>query len=364
MTGGGSKEAQEAPGLSQGQLVRGRFLRHRPAVAAGILLALITALAFTSVGTVIGGSGRLVAAPDGRLTLDGVYLRGWWTHNWFANYPVAEPGGSPTLSLWPPAAGEHPFGQDTVGKDAFARVMRGTQQSLTVMFITGLLSTALGIIVGALAGYYRGFVDSVLMRLTDVLMIIPVLVLAAVLGRAFGGSAPVLAGVLGLVAWPGLARLVRGEFLSLREREFVDAARLAGAGPRHIIFRHILPNVMGVVLVNTTLLMSTVILLESSLSFLGFGIRPPDVSLGQIISEQGEAFRTRPWLFWWPGLLIVAIALCVNFLGDGLREAFDPRGGARRRAHRFRPAGRGPAVLRKWTGAGNSGAQPEQAGPS
>jgi ABC-type dipeptide/oligopeptide/nickel transport system permease subunit len=191
--------------------------------------------------------------------------------------------------------------------------------------IVGIISTVIGVVLGALAGYYRGWIDQLIMRLTDVIIIIPLLVLGAVLGRTIGGDAILLAAMLGLIAWTGMARLVRAEFLSLREREFVDAARVAGASDFRIIFRHILPNTVGVIVVSATLLMSAVILLETSLSFLGFGIKSPDISLGQIISEYNEAFKTRPWLFWWPGLFIVAIALCINFIGDGLRDAFDPR---------------------------------------
>ena len=122
-----------------------------------------------------------------------------------------------------------------------------------------------------------------------------------------------------------MSRLVRGEFLSLREREFVDAARVAGASDARIMFRHILPNAVGVIIVNATLLMAAAILIETALSFLGYGVQAPDTSLGKIISENQSAFATRPWLFWWPGVFIIAIALCINFIGDGLRDAFDPR---------------------------------------
>ena len=134
-----------------------------------------------------------------------------------------------------------------------------------------------------------------------------------------------LALMLGFFAWMGLARFVRTEFLTLREREFVDAARVAGASNRRIIFKHILPNAVGVIIVAVTLLMSGAILLESALSFLGFGVVPPDVSLGQLINQYQNAFTTRPWLFWWPGFFIISIALSINFIGDGLRDAFDPR---------------------------------------
>jgi peptide/nickel transport system permease protein len=164
------------------------------------------------------------------------------------------------------------------------------------------------------------------MRVTDMFLVTPTIVIGAVIGFRFGnlGVFP-LALMLGFFAWMGLARFVRTEFLTLREREFVDAARVAGASDRRIIFKHILPNAMGVIIVAGTLLMSGAILIESALSFLGFGVQAPDVSLGSLISEYQDTFSISPWLFWWPGSLIVAIALCVNFIGDGLRDAFDPR---------------------------------------
>ena len=318
------KAPQETRARSQSALVLRRFLNHRIAVIAVVAILLVIVLAFSSVGTVIGGSGRLVPDPNGTLRIDGWRIPGWWQWDWYTSYALVN-GGRPTLTLWPFFVGEHPFGQDTLGKDIFARTMRGIQQSLTVMFLAGVVSTIIGTTVGSISGYFRGWLDALLMRLTDVVIVIPALVLAAVLGRTFGGNAFVLGLVLGAISWTGLARLVRGEFLSLREREFVDAARVAGARSTRIIFRHILPNAVGVIIVNTTLLMSATILIETSLSILNFGIRAPDISLGQIISEYQEAFRTRPWLFWWPGLFIVVIALSVNFIGDGLRDAFDPR---------------------------------------
>ena len=304
-----SIELKEIAGLSQGQIVRKRFFRHKGALVAMFVLLFIVVLAFSSVGFKFG---------DWK-------TGGWWPYTW--NIAVAvENGGRPTLSLFPFSIGNHPFGQDEVGRDIFAVVMRGTQQSLMIMVIVGLIATFIGTVVGAISGYYRGFTDSVLMRFTDIIITIPVIVIGAVLGRKFGiAGAPVLAVILGLVLWTGLARLVRGEFLSLREREFVDAARVAGARDRRIIFRHILPNAIGVIIVNSTLLMAAAILIETGLSFLGYGVQAPDTSLGKIISENQVAFSTRPWLFWWPGLFIIAIALCINFIGDGLRDAFDPR---------------------------------------
>ena len=319
-------EQRETEGLSLGTIVRRRFFRHKAAVISMVVLGAITLLAFTSVGTVVGGSGNLVTDPNtGKLAVDGFRIPGWWQLNWYENYDIYNPGGTPTMTLWPFDPGQHPFGQDTLGKDIFARVMRGIQQSLIVVFIVGLLATVIGTIVGALAGFFRGWLDTLLMRATDVVIILPILVVGAVLSRSFGGDAVSLALLLGALAWTASARLVRAEFLALREREFVDAARVAGAKNSRIIFKHILPNTIGVIVVNATLLMAAAILIETSLSFLGFGIVAPDISLGQIISEYNEAFRTRPWLFWYPGLFIVVIALCINFIGDGLRDAFDPR---------------------------------------
>ena len=311
-------EQRQIEGLSLSTVVRRRFFQHKAAVTSIIVLGLIVLLAFTSVGTIIGGTGRLAAdTATGQIVLDGVRITGWWPFDWYRNYPITTPGGIPS---W-----EHPFGQDTLGKDIFARVMRGIQQSLTVVTLIGALATVLGVVIGSVAGFMRGWLDNLLMRMTDAIIIIPGLILGAVLGRTVGGNAISLGILLGLVSWTGLARLVRGEFLALREREFVDAARVAGASNFRIIFRHILPNSIGIVVVNATLLMSAAILTETALSFLGFGITAPDISLGQIISQYNEAFKTRPWLFWWPGLFIVVVALCINFIGDGLRDAFDPR---------------------------------------
>ena len=320
-----SLEQKALAGLSQGQLVRRRFFRHKGAMIALAVLVLTILLAFTSVGTVVGGTGALEADANGTLRVNGFRIPGWWPLDWFTAYPIVN-GGAPTLSLFPFSIGEHPFGQDTLGKDVFAQVMRGTQQSITVMFLVGLVSLIIGVLLGALSGFYRGWIDSLIMRFTDVIIILPIIVIGSIIGKLLGGSSAWVFGIfLGVLSWTGLARLVRGEFLALREREFVDAARVAGATNGRIIFRHILPNAVGIIIVNTTLLMSAAVLTEAALSFIGFGISYPDVSLGQIISEYREAFRTRPWLFWWPGFFIIILALCIDFIGDGLRDAFDPR---------------------------------------
>ncbi|GHG44903.1 ABC transporter permease [Flavimobilis marinus] len=301
----GTTTTTEQKSYSQNQLVLRRFLRHKGAMASMIVLVFVTILAISSIGV----------GP----------IPGWWDKDYTRAANVIN-GGSPTLSLFPFTLGEHPFGQDSTGKDYFALVMRGTQISLLIAFVVGLLSTVIGTIIGGLAGFYRGWVESVLMRLTDLVIVIPLLVLAAVLGKiAASWGVWGLALMLALVTWTGLARLVRGEVLSLREREFVASARAIGTGSRRIIFKHILPNTVGVIIVSATLSIASAILLETALSFLGFGVRPPDVSLGSLISQYQNAFTTRPWLFWWPGLFILAIALTVNFIGDGLRDAFDPR---------------------------------------
>jgi peptide/nickel transport system permease protein len=289
---------------SQGQLVLRRFVRHKAAMVSLVMLIFVIVLAYTSIGF----------GP----------IPGWWPHTYLDTYPLVNET-RPTMQLWPPAIGEHPFGQDTIGKDYFALVMRGAQRSIMVAFVVGLTATAIGTAIGAAAGYFRGFAEGFLMRVTDLFIIIPALVLAAVLGRMVGANIYFLAIVLGLVSWTGLARLVRGEVLSLREREFVAAARALGTSSWRIIFRHILPNSLGTIVVNATLLISSAILTETALSYLGFGVKSPDTSLGLLISEYQNALTTRPWLFWWPGIFILLIALCVNFIGDGLRDAFDPR---------------------------------------
>ncbi len=320
-----SIEQRTTVGLSQGTIVRRRFFAHRAAVASLIIFGVLVVLAFTSVGVVLGGNGRYVIDPaTNQLVMDGWRIPGWWDKDWWSRFDIVNER-QPTMTLWPFSIGEHPFGQDDLGKDMFARVMRGTQQSLLVVFLAGIIATIIGTVLGAVSGFYRGFVDSVIMRFTDVIIIIPGLVLAAVLALTFGGNAVTIGVLLGALAWVGLARLVRAEFLALREREFVDAARVAGASDARIIFKHILPNAVAVIVVNATLLMSAAILTEVGLSFLGFGIRTPDISLGQLINEYQGAFATRPWLFWWPGIFIIVIALTINFVGDGLRDAFDPR---------------------------------------
>ena len=291
---------------SQGQLVLRRFLRHRAAMFSLLVFLFIVVIAFTSIGF----------GP----------FPGWWKHNYTTTYDIVN-NGAPTIGWF--TLGEHPMGQDTVGKDYFALIMRGTQRSIIIAFVVGIVSTLIGTIVGALSGYLRGFIETVLMRITDLFIVIPLLLLAAVVGQLanerLGGGILVLALLLGVLSWTGLARLVRGEVLSLREREFVYSAQALGASTPRIIIKHILPNCLGTIIVSATLAIASAILLETSLSFLGFGVKAPDTSLGLLISQYQQKFSSQPWLFYWPAAFILAIALSVNFIGDGLRDAFDPR---------------------------------------
>lgn len=313
--------SKEVQGLTQRQIVVRRFLNHRAAVTSLIVLS-------TLIVVVFSGSGFYVGPWR---------IPGWWKHNidTLSDLNICSEGrlGCPTLSVVPKwlggeglSLGEHPLGQDDIGHDYLALVLRGAQRSLMVTFIIGAVAGVIGTVVGSIAGFFAGRLDNVLMRFVDFLITIPSIIIGSVIGYHFGNlGALFLAFYLGLFAWTGLSRLVRGEFLSLREREFVDAAKVAGASNRRVIFKHILPNAVGVIVVSVTLLMSGAILLETALSYLGFGVVPPDVSLGLLISTYQDAFTTRPYLFWWPGVTIITIALSINFIGDGLRDAFDPR---------------------------------------
>ena len=311
---------KEVEGLSQGQIVRRRFFHHRAAVIALVSFASIILFVMTSLDSKMGP----------------IRIPGWW--QWTVeDIPELRyedcPGGTtgcPTISIDPTSdafgLGTHPFGQDDIGRDYFALVMNGARRSLMIMFVIGAVSGFIGVVVGSISGFYGKKVDAVLMRLVDFIQTVPTIIIAAVIGKAAGKVGPLyLALFLGILGWTGLARLVRAQFLSLREMEFVDAARVAGASNLRITFKHILPNAIGQIIVVITLIMAGAILTETALSYLGFGVVAPDVSLGLLISQYESSFTTRPWLFWWPGFFIISIALCVNFIGDGLRDAFDPR---------------------------------------
>ncbi len=231
--------------------------------------------------------------------------------------------------------GDFPFGTDELARDVMSRVIHGGRASLLVGALTGLLVAVLGTVVGAIAGYYPGPIDQSLMRFTDLALGLPLLPVAIVVGRllpeltflpSWMKTGPWgIAFLLGFLLWGTLARIVRAEFLSLREKEFVEAARAAGAGDRRIIFRHILPNAISPIIVQTTLIVGTAIIIEAALSFLGFGVRPPIPTWGGMAAS-GANVATRG--LWWElvfasSALIITV-LAVNFIGDGLRDALDP----------------------------------------
>jgi peptide/nickel transport system permease protein len=274
---------------SQSRLVLRRFVRHRAAMVSLVVFALIVLWAF--------------AGP----------------HLWHYSYRKFTPDNSQPPSL------KHPFGTDSAGYDSYAQVMRGTQTSLKIALMIALGSTLLGSVWGAVAGFYRGVVDAVMMRIVDLVLTLPLLAIALVISSRSGGSWYWIAIVIAGLTWAYVSRVVRSTVLSLREKEFVEAARALGASDARIIFRHLLPNALGPIIVNATVLVATGILTETALSFLGFGVQPPDTSLGLLVAQAQTAVDTRPWLFYIPGAFIIAIALTINFIGDGLRDAFDPR---------------------------------------
>lgn len=221
----------------------------------------------------------------------------------------------------------HPMGTDGVGHDGLAQVLRGAQKSLQVGLLAALVSTAVGLVVGMVAGYFRGWLDAALMRFTDLVLTIPgIAVLIVLAGRVRGtaGNWWAIALTVAVLSWPGTARVVRSVVLSLRTRDFVEAARAVGAGSGRIMVRHLLPNAAGPVIVRATFAVGGAIFAETGLSYLGLGISPPDTSLGSLVAAGQTAATTRPWLFYFPGLVIALLVLCVNLVGDGLRDALDP----------------------------------------
>ncbi|MGH3547344.1 MAG: ABC transporter permease [Pseudonocardiaceae bacterium] len=274
---------------SQAQLVACRFRRHRLAVVSLAVLLALVLLAF------VGG--------------------------WLWKYSVVDLTSDESV----PPSWDHPFGTDAAGHDTFAQVLRGTQISIGIAVLGALVATVVGTVWGATAGYYGGRLDTVMMRIADLVLTLPFLAVAAVLGHNVGGSWWLIAAVIAGLYWAYVARVGRGAVLSLREKEFVEAARAIGAGDARIIFRHLVPNALGSIIVNATVLVAIAILLETALSYLGFGVRPPDTSLGLLVSDAQTAVDTRPWLFFFPGLFIILIALTINFIGDGLRDALDPQ---------------------------------------
>jgi peptide/nickel transport system permease protein len=224
-----------------------------------------------------------------------------------------------------PPGGTHWFGTTQNGFDMFALTMRGMQKSLVIGLVGALIATALAATVGAFAGYFGGAVNTVLLTLIDLLMVLPAFLIIAILSPSFRGRTWLIFVILlAAFQWMVTARIVRGMTLSLREREFVHAARFMGVPGWQIIFRHILPNMASLLIIDATINVSSLILAEVGLSFFGFGVQPPDVSLGTLIGNYAGAALTFPWEFYFPAGLLIVLVLAINLVGDGLRDAFDP----------------------------------------
>jgi ABC-type dipeptide/oligopeptide/nickel transport system permease subunit len=222
---------------------------------------------------------------------------------------------------------QHPFGTDVIGHDMLAQVLQGMQTSLEDALLVAAIATVIGTLVGAIAGYYGGIWDQILMRFTDLVLIVPALAILLVLSNRFAkqaDSALFVGLLLAVLFWTYLARLVRGTFMGLREREFIEAEHAIGASSWRIIVRHLIPNAAGAIVVNATLTVANAMLTAAALSYLGLGVQPPQVDLGSLIAAgEGDA-TSLPWLFYFPAAFLVLIILTVNFIGDGLRDALDP----------------------------------------
>ncbi len=295
----------DTPPLSPREMAWRRFRRHKLAIANTVLLLLLFVYAF---------GGGLVYSEA------------------YANY------NDTTKRLQAPSW-EHPFGTDTIGRDILARTIYGGQISLLIGLTAVIVQLLIGVIIGAVAGYYGGWLDSLLMRFTEAVMTIPSLFLLLVMakffsgrvpdmtvfGRTFSGSVIVIILIIGLTSWPRLTRIVRAEFLSLKENDFVLAARAIGTSNGQIILRHILPNTIAPIVVTATLAVAAAIISEAYISFLGLGVQPPTATWGNMITGATTYIETAPWLWFFPGMLILLTVLSINFVGDGLRDALDPR---------------------------------------
>lgn len=298
-----SLNAAPAP-ESISQVVIRRFRAHRMAVVGVILLSLV-------IVYVIGGA--------------------FFFSERYANRTDFK-------NKWQPPSSEHLMGTDAVGRDVMARTVFGGQITIAISVLAVSVTSFLGTTLGLISGYYGGLIDSVIMRIAEAMLSIPLLFLLLVLSKFMGGRAPqlnilgreisgsvvVVILVLGLTSWMGLSRIVRSQVLSLREQDYVVAARALGAGNRAIIFRHIMPNTLAPVIVYTTLGISNVILLEAYVGFLGMGVQPPTASWGNIIQRAVERIDEAWWLWFFPGMFILITVMSISFIGDGLRDALDP----------------------------------------
>lgn len=283
-----------------------RFRRHRLALAGMVVLAIMVLAAVFA--------GQL--APFDPNAIDNAH--------WVGN-PL------PPCFQAHALCANHVLGSDELGRDELSRLLFGARISLEVAIFAVLMEIIIGTILGAIAGYYGGWVDYLIMRITDVFLSIPLLPLLLVLTAIVAASSSkaslsfgVIVLIIGALSWPGTARLVRASFLSLREREFAEAARAVGNNDLRIIFRHLLPNAVAPIVVQATLDVANVIVLESTLSFLGFGIQPPDASWGNMLANAQANLQQAWWAAVFPGLCILVTVLAINYIGDGLRDALDP----------------------------------------
>lgn len=280
-----------APPLSFSQMAWRRFRRHRMAMFGAITLILLFVYAFAG----------------------GIYF-----NEERANF--TDTSKRLTAPSW-----EHPFGTDTVGRDILARTVQGGRVSLMIGLTAALLEIILGVVIGAVAGFYGGSIDSLLMRFTEAMLIIPSLFLLIVMAKVVGGSVGFIIIIIGLTSWMYVARIVRAEFLSIKENEFILAARSIGTPTSQIIFKHILPNSIAPIVVAATLAVAAAILAEAYISFLGMGVQPPAATWGNMLDGSYNYIESAPWMWIFPGLLILLTVLSINFVGDGLRDALDPR---------------------------------------
>jgi len=288
--GAAGDEYGKVEGRTQREIVWRRFKRHRLAIAGGLFLLLIYAAALATP----------VIAP----------------------YEYDE---SDFTALNQAPSVEHPMGTDRLGRDEFTRVLYGGRVSLVVGLGVGVFVTLVGGVIGLLSGYYGRRVDTALAGVMDFVLVLPFLPMLLVLGSIFRFSAFTITFVIALLVWPRMARLVRGQVLTIRDQDYVQAAKAVGVTNVKIALRHILPNVVGIMIVEATLIVAQAILIETAVSYLGLGIQPPTPSWGNMLEDSRTTMTTQWWLTWFPGLMIVITALCVNFLGDGLRDALDPK---------------------------------------
>jgi oligopeptide transport system permease protein len=299
-TGQTLKPVSEIRGRSLWADARRRLLKNRAAVVSMTVLAFVAALALLAP--------LLSPYAYDEVNYDIIACApGWW--------PVEASCRAPG----------HIFGTDAVGRDLFVRVLFGARVSLAVGLVATLVSLVIGVLYGAVAGYAGGRLDGLMMRLVDVLYSLPFIFFVIILMVMFDRNFILLFVAIGAVEWLTMARIVRGQTLSIKQKEFIEAARAAGVGPFGIIVRHVIPNVVGPVMVYVTLTVPGVILTESFLSFLGLGIQEPLTSWGVLISDGADQMETAPWMLLFPAVFMAVTLFCFNFIGDGLRDALDPK---------------------------------------